>query len=137
MLTIGKLAALADVTTDALRFYEREGLIAPTSKSEGGYRLYEEAALQRLRFIQHAQQCGFTLAEIRELLTLQRQQSACCDDVRRRVVEKKLQLEAKIRAMKAMSKALDVLITDCSGGSWPASECPILSALERADEAKA
>ena len=137
MLTIGKLAALAEVTADALRFYEREGLITPTTKSNGGYRLYDEGAVHRLRFIQHAQQCGFTLAEIRELLTLQASENACCDDVRSKAVEKKLQLESKIKAMKAMSKALDVLIADCNGGQWPASECPILSALERVDRAHA
>lgn len=134
MLTIGKLAALANVTPDALRFYEREGLITPTAKSEGGYRLYSEAAQDRLRFVAHARQCGFSLAEIRELLTLQAQENACCDDVRSRAVQKKLQLESKIRAMKSMSRALDVLIADCSGGSWPVSECPILSALARAEE---
>ena len=131
MLTIGKLAATADVTPDALRFYEREGLLRPASKSEGGYRLYDEGAQARLRFIQHAQDCGFTLAEIRELLTLQSRDSACCGDVRSKVVEKKLQLEARIKAMKAMSKALDVLIAECNRGAEPVSACPILEALEQ------
>lgn len=134
MLTIGKIAGLAGVTTDAVRFYEREGLIAPTAKSESGYRLYEATAVARLRFVQHAQHCGFTLAEIGELLSLQGQDSARCEDVRRRVVEKKLQLEAKIKAMKSMSEALSVLIVECTEGGWPVSSCPILSALERVDE---
>ena len=58
MLTIGKLAELAQTTPDALRFYEREGLIAPTSKSEGGYRLYDADAARRIRFIKQAQHCG-------------------------------------------------------------------------------
>ena len=137
MLTIGKLAALADVTADSLRFYEREGLIAPAAKSEAGYRLYEDTAVQRLRFIHHAKQCGFTLVEIRELLSLQAAQNACCNDVRTRVVEKKLQLESKIKAMKAMSAALDLLIADCSGGGWPTSECRILSALAQTEETQA
>lgn len=135
MLTIGKLAARADVTANALRFYEREGLIAPASKSGAGYRLYEEDAVARLRFIAHAKQCGFTLAEIQELLTVQSQRSACRGDVRRQVVEKKLQLEARIKAMKAMSKALDVLIADCGTSEGPVAECPILNALERTERA--
>ena len=134
MLTIGKVAALADVTPDALRFYEREGLISPTTKSEGGYRLYDETVVQRLRFVQHAKQCGFTLAEVHELLSMQSEESACCKDVRSRVIEKKLQLEARIKAMKEMSKALDVLIADCTSGDWPVSACPILSALERTEK---
>ena len=77
MMTIGKLAALADVSADPLPFYEREGLIAPTPKSDAGYRLYEAQAVQRLRFIAQAKQCGFTLAEINELLAVQSAQSAC------------------------------------------------------------
>lgn len=134
MLTIGRVAALADITPDALRFYEREGLISPTTKSEGGYRLYDEAVVQRLRFVQHAKQCGFTLAEVHEFLTMKSEDSACCKDVRSKVIEKKLQLETRIKAMKEMSKALDVLIADCTSGEWPVSACPILSALERTEK---
>lgn len=135
MLTIGKLAALADVTADSLRFYEREGLISPSSKTGAGYRLYEVDAVARLRFIAQAKQCGFTLAEIHELLTLQQAKSACCGDVRGQVVAKKLQLEARIKTMKAMSRALDLLIADCSAADSPAAQCPILGALERHEAA--
>lgn len=116
MLTIGKLARASDISSDALRYYEREGLLAPERKTESGYRLYGEDAVRRVRFIQHAQACGFTLAEIRELLHLRQADSACCNDVRSRAIEKKLQLAAKIRAMQAMSAALDRLIAECAGG---------------------
>jgi DNA-binding transcriptional MerR regulator len=132
MLTIGKLAALAEVSADTLRFYEREGLIAPTSKSAGGYRLYDEDAVVRLRFIKQARDCGFTLTEIVQLLVLRNQSEACCGDVRQRAIEKKLQLEAKIRALSAMSKALDHLIADCANETHPINGCPILAALEQA-----
>lgn len=130
LLTIGKLAAETQLSTNALRFYEREGLLVPTSKSDSGYRLYDQTAISRARFIRHAQQCGFTLAEIQELLTLRSRADACCDDVRRLAVEKKLQLEAKIRSMKVMSKALDLLIADCPDHGRPVEDCPILGALE-------
>lgn len=131
MLTIGKLAARTDLSANALRFYEREGLLSPASKSPSGYRLYDEAAIARLRFIQHAQLCGFTLAEINELLTLRSQDSACCADVRRLAVEKKLRLEARIRSMKVMSEALDLLISDCPDQGRPLEDCPILGAMEQ------
>jgi DNA-binding transcriptional MerR regulator len=101
MLTIGKLAALADVRTDTLRYYEREHLLAPASKSDSGYRLYDSDSVRRVRFIKRAQHCGF--------------------------------LEDRIRTMKTMSKALDRLIADCAVPSHPVGECPILSALDRAD----
>ncbi|MBI2382028.1 MAG: heavy metal-responsive transcriptional regulator [Gammaproteobacteria bacterium] len=130
MLTIGKLAKAGDISADALRYYEREGLLAPASKTDSGYRLYGEDAVRRVRFIQHAQACGFTLAEIRELLHLRQAESACCDDVRSRAIEKKLQLAAKIRAIQVMSAALDMLIAECSGGALPVDDCPILAALE-------
>jgi DNA-binding transcriptional MerR regulator len=103
-LTIGKIASLAKVTTDTLRYYERERLIEPAAKSEGGYRLYEPDALRRIRFIKRAQRCGFTLTEIRALLTLRSNDAACCRVVRLLAVEKKSQLEAKIKATKAMPK---------------------------------
>jgi DNA-binding transcriptional MerR regulator len=132
MFTIGKIASLLNVSTDALRFYEREGLITPAAKSAGGYRLYDEDAVVRMRFIKQARDCGFTLVEIQQLLVLRNQSEACCGDVRQRAVEKKLQLEAKIRAMTAMSKALDHLIADCANETHPITGCPILAALERA-----
>lgn len=133
MLTIGKLAQAGGISTDALRYYEREGLIAPGAKTGSGYRLYGEDAVRRVRFIQHAQACGFTLAEIRELLHLRQSDSACCNDVRQRAIDKKLQLAAKIRAMQAMSAALERLIVECADGTQAVEECPILAALEQLD----
>ena len=92
------------------------GCLPPSAKSEGGYRLYGDSAVARLRFVEHAQQCGFTLAETRELLSLQSRESACCDDVRRRV---------------------DALIADCNEVDEPLFACPILNPLERAEEVQA
>src|SRR5215468_11513425 len=117
MLTIGKLAAAAGVRSDTLRYYEREGLIEPAGKSPAGYRLYDQDSARRLRFIKQAQHCGFTLAEIRELLVLRGRDAARCGDVRKRAIEKKRQLEGKIRSMRAMCKALDRLIAGCVDGN--------------------
>lgn len=130
MLTIGKVAERANVTTDSIRFYEREGLITPAKKSDSGYRLYTEEAIRRIGFIKHAQQCGFSLVEIRELLELRSADSACCDDIYRVAVEKKLQLEKKVKALQAMSHALSSLIEVCSHDKKSLDECPILGALE-------
>jgi len=76
MLTIGKLAARVGISTEALRYYEQEKLIVPNAKSGAGYRLYHPDSLTRIRFIRQAQQCGFTIAEVRELLVLQSGASA-------------------------------------------------------------
>jgi len=130
MFTIGKISERAQVSADSIRFYEREGLISPAQKSESGYRLYTDEAVRRLGFIKHAQQCGFSLAEIRELLDLRSDDKSCCDDVYRVAVEKKLHLESKIKALKAMSQALSDLIEMCSRDKKSLDECPILGALE-------
>lgn len=132
MLTIGQLAALTSVSNDTLRYYEHEGLVEPAGKTPAGYRLYDKDSARRIRFIKHAQQCGFTLSEIRELLVLRGREKACCGDIRSRAIEKKLQIEHKIRAMQAMSKALDQLIADCGNAEQPVRECTIIAALERA-----
>ena len=129
-MTIGKLAKRADVSADTLRFYEDEGLLMPAKKSEAGYRLYGEDAVRRLDFIKHAQQCGMTLSEIRQLLELKANDRSCCSDVRGLAIQKKLQLEQKIKTMKAMSHALSELIEICTAGDQPLDDCPILAALE-------
>lgn len=130
MYTIGKVATLAEISADALRYYEREGLITPTSRTGAGYRLYSDEAVRRIRFIKQAQHCGFTLSDIKELLTLKRTDSACCNDVRSLAIEKKLGIEHKLRALQAMSAALDDLIQCCEGGAATTDNCPILAALE-------
>ena len=133
-LTIGKLAQLAEVSANAVRFYEREGLMQVPPKTDSGYRVYGDEAVARLRFIKQAQHCGFTLSETQALLQLRDEASSCCNDVRTRVIEKKLELEARIKAMKAMSKALDQLIADCSNDTRPADDCSILAALSGTKE---
>jgi len=129
--TIGKLATLTKVTADTLRYYEREKLVRPLAKSPSGYRLYDEDAVHRVQFVRHAQECGFTLAEIRGLLTLRGRDSACCNDFKRIAIERKLELEARIRNMKSMSAALDRLIGACHREQLPVDACPILLGLDR------
>lgn len=130
MLTIGELANRLNVSADTVRYYEKEGLVKPQARTNAGYRLYTEDIVRRLRFIKQAQQCGFSLSEIRELLELQNRDDSCCDDVRHRAVTKKLQLEHKIRVMQAMSRALSELIAVCTDESKPLEDCPIVAALE-------
>ena len=130
MHTIGKVATLAGVSPDTLRYYEKERLIQPAAKSAAGYRLYNDEAVRRIRFVKTAQHCGFTLSDIRDLLALKLEDSACCEDVRTLAIEKKLHIAHKLRALQAMSAALDGLIQSCDGGENATDDCPILAALE-------
>lgn len=129
-MTIGKLAKRGGVSTDALRHYEDQGVLLPARKTAAGYRLYGASSLRRLDFIKHAQSCGMTLAEIRQLLELKADDRSCCSDVRGLAIRKKLQLEQKIRTMTAMSRALGELIAICTAEDRPLDDCPILAALE-------
>lgn len=129
-MTIGKLAKRAGISADAIRFYEDEGILLPAEKTDAGYRLYREDAVRRVRFIKHAQQCGMTLSEIRQLLELKTDGCSCCGDVRSLAKQKRMQIEQKIKAMQAMSQALSELIEICTDEDRPVDDCPILEALE-------
>ena len=93
MLTIGKVAAQAHVSIDTVRYYEKEGLLAPVGRSGNGYR-FTNQAVRRLHFIKHAQHCGLSLWDIRELLALTSRTDSHCQDIRRYAFEKKLQLNS-------------------------------------------
>ena len=128
-LTTGKLARAADVNVETLRYYERRGLLPDPPRRDSGYRQYPPESVERLRFIKGAQELGFTLEEIKELLTLRVDESATKADVRQRSQAKVKQIEGKIQALQTMREALTDLIDQCSG-EGPTSDCPILEAME-------
>jgi Hg(II)-responsive transcriptional regulator len=128
-LTIGKIARLAEVGVETIRFYERKGLIEEPSRRESGYRQYPEATIQRLRFIKRSKDLGFTLREIKELFALRLDPETTCADVRRRAEAKIDDIEEKIRLLQRMKQALANLTMACSGRG-PVSQCPILEAME-------
>lgn len=129
-LTIGKLARMAGIGIETIRFYEREGLIPDPPRRASGYRQYPEQSVRRVRFIRGAKDLGFSLKEIRELLSLRASPRACCADVRRRAESKVDNIDGKIQSLRAMRKALSTLIKQCSGHA-PVSECPILESLDK------
>lgn len=128
-LTIGKVAKSAGLGIETVRFYEREGLITPLARSESNYRLYAEDGVVRLRFIKRAKALGFTLREIKELLSLRFDPDATKGDVKEQVEEKIDDIKQRIRDLKKIQKTLESLDSRCDGhGSI--DECPILAALE-------
>lgn len=129
-LTVGKLAARCGIRADTVRFYEAEGLLKPKARSASGYRLYDESAIKRIAFIQHAQKCGFSLSDIAQLLEVRSVENGCCDDVRRVAIEKQLALKQRIHTLTEMAQILDRLIAACSDSSRPLDECPILAAMD-------
>ncbi|MGH8661823.1 MAG: heavy metal-responsive transcriptional regulator [Burkholderiales bacterium] len=131
-LTIGKVAHSAGLAIDTVRYYEREGLIEKPARSVSGYRHYRPDVIARLRFIRQAKELGFTLSEIRELLTLKVAPGKSCADVKSRAEAKIADIEQRVARLNRMKGALRKLATACSGRG-PTSECPILDAIETRD----
>src|SRR6266704_2139326 len=131
-LTIGHLAKQAGVNLETVRFYERRGLLLRPPRSASGYRLFPAEAARRLRFIRRAQELGFSLREIRELLALRVSPKANSAEIRARAEAKIADIEAKIRTLESMKKTLRKLTKSCAGCD-PITECPILESLDKED----
>src|SRR5215510_7071836 len=110
--TIGDVAKQANVHIETLRYYERRGLLARPPRSLSNYRLYPEDAVRRVRFIKHAQELGFSLKEIQELLSLRAILRTRCAAVRQRAQAKIYDIEEKIRALHAMKQSLVKLVAE-------------------------
>ena len=129
-LTIGRLAKQAGVNLETVRFYERRGLMPKVPRSASGYRLFPADATRRLRFIRRAQDLGFSLKEIRELLALRVSPRTTSAEIRKRAEAKIADIDGRIRSLESMNKTLRKLTKSCAGcGS--ASDCPILESLDR------
>ena len=128
-LKVGDVAKRAAVNLQTIHFYERNGLLPRAPRTASNYRMYSGDAVQRVRFIKRAQELGFALKDIKELLSLRATPGTRCADVRQRATAKLADIEAKIRTLQAMRKALTRLIGECAGRR-PISDCPILEALD-------
>jgi MerR family mercuric resistance operon transcriptional regulator len=131
-LTIGHLAREAGVNLETVRYYERRGLLPKPPRSASGYRLFPSDAARRLRFIRRAQELGFSLKEIRELLSLRVSRTTTSRDIRARAEAKIADIDAKIRSVGSMKKSLRKLTSVCEG-CVPVTECPILESLDSED----
>jgi MerR family mercuric resistance operon transcriptional regulator len=132
-MTIGEVARLAKVSVETIRFYERRGLILEPPRNNSGYRQYSADAVSRLRFICRTKRLGFSLKEIKELLSLRLEPGTRCAEIQKRTQAKILDIREKQRSLQQMKQALDKLTAACSGRGT-VSECPILAALEERNE---
>jgi Hg(II)-responsive transcriptional regulator len=123
-----ELAERARVNPETLRYYERRGLLKPPPRTPGGYRDYPSAAVELLRFIKRAQELGFTLTEVEELLHLDAGGPDSCDGARALAEARRADLEARIVDLQRMHKSLTDLIATCE---HPAADrvCALLEAI--------
>lgn len=128
-LSIGQVAAAAAVNIQTIRYYERRGLFTTPSRSPAGYRQYPEEAVHRLRFIKQAQELGFSLTEVQQLLALRVRHGAACEAVERKTRQKIELVERKIRDLERIRHTLKQLAAACASRR-STDECPILEAFE-------
>lgn len=118
-MTIGRVAGAAGVTIDAIRFYERRGLIEKPRRNFSGYRSYDSAVLDRLRFIGDAKRLGFTLKEIKELLAEGVKSTAECGPVTRKAEAKLVEMNAEIERLLGLRRTLRKMVEACGGECAP------------------
>jgi len=124
-MTIGKLANASNVSVETIRFYERKELIKQPMK-QGGFRYYSKDLVKRVWFIKRAQELGFTLKEVKELLELTVKKESKCNDILIRTEEKISEIDEKINDLKKMKKSLKGLANCCETRDMKLSECPVL-----------
>jgi MerR family mercuric resistance operon transcriptional regulator len=127
-LTISRLARLGGVNLETVRYYERRGLLPKPPRTQAGYRQFSPEAARRLRFIKRAQDLGFSLDEVGELLALRVEPRQNRTDIRTRLESKIADIEQKMKTLTAMKSVLHGLVERCQ--HCPSDECPILASLD-------
>lgn len=126
-LKIGDLARATDTKVETVRYYERIGLMPPPERTQGNYRSYTAAHLQRLNFVRHARGLGFDIAEIRSLLDLADQPERDCAEADRIASGHLSAVEAKIAQLEVLRTELQRMVGECRGGR--AADCRVLEVI--------
>ena len=127
MLTIGTPSKKTGTKVQTIRYYEQIGVMNEPGRSAGGQRRYFEKDLDRLAFIRHSRQLGFSLESIRELLDLSDNPSRSCADADVIARRQLTQVERRIKRLQALKKELKRMVTECEGNS--VAECKIIEVL--------
>jgi len=134
MLKISQLSAKVGLSAHTLRFYEKNGLVRASVRSDSGYRYYNDADIKRVEFVKSARNIGFSLNDISTLLSIRvDKMSHSCQEVTDITQNKLDEVNAKITELQSMGKTLQVLLRSCCGGPGNAIHCSIMEALEGID----
>ncbi|MGO2010812.1 MAG: Zn(2+)-responsive transcriptional regulator [Pseudoalteromonas sp.] len=135
MVKIGEFANQLGISTDTLRYYEKQGLLMITARTQAGYRDYSKADIIQMKFIVRAKNVGFSLSEIKELLQIKfHKNQHSCHEVKRLTIHKRDVVAERIAELTRFHQSLSLLADKCCGGEEPADSCSILTALEDIDE---
>ncbi|MCE0492337.1 Zn(2+)-responsive transcriptional regulator [Pantoea sp. Mb-10] len=131
MYRIGQLAKQANVTPDTIRFYEKQQMMGHEVRTQGGFRLYSDNDLQRLRFIRYGRELGFSLESIRDLLSIRIDpEHHTCEESKAIVSNRLAEVESRIAELQNMQRSLQRLAETCCGDKHSTACCSILEALE-------
>lgn len=126
---ISEVARAAQVGVETVRFYERRGLITqPVRPADGGLRSYPEQVAVQIRFIRQAQELGFSLGEIEDLLSLKSEPDTDCSEIRRCALDKREDVDLKIKRLRRLRGTLTKLIDACPG-EGALDSCSIIDAM--------
>lgn len=126
-LPIGVLARLAETKVQTIRYYEKIGLMPAAPRSPGGQRRYDTAALERLRFIRHGRDLGFSLDAIGELIALSDRPDTSCEEADRIARRHLAAVRGRLDRLKALEGELERMIDQCAGGT--VSDCRVIEVL--------
>lgn len=131
MLKISQLSEKTGLSAHTLRFYEKHGLIKASTRSEAGYRFYNDSDVRRVQFVKTARNTGFSLEDISQLLSIRvDKQSHSCQEVTDITQKKLLEVNAKLEELRSMQQTLELLLKSCCGGPENATHCSIMEALD-------
>ncbi|MGI1669604.1 MAG: helix-turn-helix domain-containing protein [Neptuniibacter sp.] len=125
--SIGEVAIAGNCQVQTIRYYEQIGLIPAPERTVGNQRIYRQAHCDRLAFIRHSRELGFSLEQIREILTLNDSPNHSCGDVDAIARSHLADVESKIKRLQGMKKELKRMIEQCAGGT--VADCRIIEVL--------
>jgi MerR family mercuric resistance operon transcriptional regulator len=128
VLTIGKVAQQTQCNIETIRYYERESLLPAPQRTPGGHRLYNESMIKRLVFIRRSRELGFSMAEVRQLLSVVDGDVVSCEKVKGIAENHLHDIKTRIADLRKMQRILGELSQQCSGENVP--ECPIIEVLQ-------
>jgi MerR family copper efflux transcriptional regulator len=133
-LQIGKVSELTGLSIDAIRFYEKQRLLDRPPRTEGGFRLFSAQDIERIHFIRRAQQLGFSLPEIRELLVLRRDDGEACSHVRDLLRGKVAMVRSKLMELGVIEEQLTKSLRKCerqlkASGDSHKGCCPVIEEI--------
>jgi len=134
MFKISEIADKTGLSAHTLRFYEKNGLIKASARSDAGYRLYSDSDLRKAEFIRTARNIGFSLEDIAVLLSIRIDKAShTCQEVTNITNRKLVEVNEKIRELTSMQRTLQTLLASCCGGPEDATHCSIMEALDERD----